>query len=332
MATDAHAVAAVTGAGGERGPRDAGAPHLARRRSAAENLVGGRREKFCAAVAGAMAGGVGVLVGQPFDMLKVRLQIANLQTPTPRAVGADDWRENSGARANRAQHVLRRMRFFYRGSLPPLLTSGAVQSLNFSGFEAVKRMLHPDRGSPAPLPVFWAAGCGGTLFVTLITCPSQRIKIQQQASPKGVGMLQCVRDILRAQGVRGLYKGYLVHVALEGFGRGWYMMTYETMKRCMCPDFAGRGLEAADLTLANRMAAGAVAGMVGWTSIYPLDVVRSRMMAQGLTGGTQYSSAVDCVLQTFREGGLGVFFRGISFSLIRAAPVIFQDIFYIPVF
>ena len=42
-----------------------------RRRSAAENFKGNRHEKFCAAVAGAMAGGVGVLVGQPFDMLKV---------------------------------------------------------------------------------------------------------------------------------------------------------------------------------------------------------------------------------------------------------------------
>ena len=36
---------------------------------------------------------------------------------------------------------------------------GLVQSLNFSGFEAVKRTLHPDPHTPAPLPVFWAAGC-----------------------------------------------------------------------------------------------------------------------------------------------------------------------------
>ena len=38
----------------------------------AANVLGTRRDKVCAAVAGGMAGGVGVLVGQPFDMLKVR--------------------------------------------------------------------------------------------------------------------------------------------------------------------------------------------------------------------------------------------------------------------
>jgi len=30
-------------------------------------------------------------------------------------------------------HVLRRLKFLYRGSLPPLMTAGVVQSMNFSG-------------------------------------------------------------------------------------------------------------------------------------------------------------------------------------------------------
>ena len=56
---------------------ESGAARVVRRQSsAAENFRGGRREKFCACVAGATAGGVGVLVGQPFDMLKVRLLCA----------------------------------------------------------------------------------------------------------------------------------------------------------------------------------------------------------------------------------------------------------------
>ena len=47
-------------------------PDLRRHRTAADHFNGGGREKFCAAVAGATAGGVGVIVGQPFDMLKVQ--------------------------------------------------------------------------------------------------------------------------------------------------------------------------------------------------------------------------------------------------------------------
>ena len=45
-------------------------PDLRRHRTAFFPAL--QREKFSAAVAGATAGGVGVIVGQPFDMLKVQ--------------------------------------------------------------------------------------------------------------------------------------------------------------------------------------------------------------------------------------------------------------------
>jgi hypothetical protein len=153
-----------------------------------------------------------VLVGQPFDLLKVRLQIANLKNPSSLTGNVAESLQGSGAGGTGSgvsgdeqrswRHLVRRLRFFYRGSLPPLLTTGIVQSCNFSGFEAVKRTLHPDPTTPAPLPVFWAAGCGGTLFVTLLTCPSQRLKILQQSAPKRIGLLQCVGDVLRSQGLK----------------------------------------------------------------------------------------------------------------------------------
>ena len=193
-----------------------------------------------------------------------------------------------------------------------------MQSLNFSGFEAVKRTLHPDPTTPAPLPVYWAAGCGGTLLVTVITCPSQRIKIQQQSATKGIGLLQCVREMVRSQGVAGLYKGYTIHLLLEGVGRGWYMLAYETMKRKLYPGFGEGGRDSSNIPLHKRMAAGACAGVVGWTSIYPLDVVRSRVMAQR---EAVYSGALDCAVKTFREGGVGIFFRGIKYTLIRAGEL-----------
>ena len=33
-------------------------------------------------------------------------------------------------------------------------------------------------------------------------------------------MVECIRQILQTQGVKGLYKGYTIHVILEGVGRG----------------------------------------------------------------------------------------------------------------
>ena len=69
-------------AGSDGGERRSVAPPQ-RRRSAAENFQGNHREKFCAAMAGVMSGGVGVIVGQPFDMLKVRLCVCRCAPPLP---------------------------------------------------------------------------------------------------------------------------------------------------------------------------------------------------------------------------------------------------------
>jgi hypothetical protein len=35
----------------------------------------------------------------------------------------------------------------------------------------------------------------------------------------------------------------------------------------------------------------------------------------------RYAGVWDCALQTFREGGVRAFFKGLCFSMIRAAPV-----------
>jgi hypothetical protein len=55
--------------------------------------------------------------------------------------------------------------------------------------------------------------------------------------------------------------------------------------------------------LARLARAGATAGVVGWLSIYPLDVIRSRVNAQGAGGGEgilKYNGAIDCAVKTFR--------------------------------
>lgn len=76
------------------------------------------------------------------------------------------------------------------------------------------------------------------------------------------------------------------------------MTAYEASKRALSK--GGAGL---DLPPERRMLAGASAGVVGWLSIYPLDVVRSRINAQGAgggEGGAKYTGVVDCIVKTWR--------------------------------
>ena len=67
------------------------------------------------------------------------------------------------------------------------------------------------------------------------------------------------------------------------------------------------------------MCAAAFAGCFSWFIVYPLDVVKSKVQQDA--GGMKFSGCYDCLIKTFKEGGVFALYRGISFTLIRAAPV-----------
>jgi len=147
------------------------------------------------------------------------------------------------------------------------------------------------------------------------------VKVQQQTAQERVGTIECLRRLTRQRGVLGLYRFYGLHASLEAFGRGWYMLTYEWTKRLLATEPITHGRRSDDLPLYRRTLAGASAGVVGWLSIYPLDVIRSRLMSQSPHGDQRFQGAMDCVRQTVRECGVRGLFRGLSVTLLRAGPV-----------
>jgi len=74
----------------------------------------------------------------------------------------------------------------YRGILPPLITVGAIQSLNFTLFESFKRFFRQrstERDSEAfYLTQVFKAGSFAGLALALFTTPVGVIKVQQQVS------------------------------------------------------------------------------------------------------------------------------------------------------
>lgn len=74
-------------------------------------------------LSGSVAGACGILVGHPFDSLKVRMQVAkNLTQP---------------------KMDLATIKQLYRGMMPPLITAGFLQAFLFSTYEACKAFVTP---------------------------------------------------------------------------------------------------------------------------------------------------------------------------------------------
>ena len=73
--------------------------------------------------------------------------------------------------------------------------------------------------------------------------------------------------------LRAMYgKALVASVLCDSFGRGFYFGTYDYIKSSLASTDA-------ELTLPHRLLAACLSGTAGWTSIYFLDTLRSRIMA-----------------------------------------------------
>jgi len=160
-----------------------------------------------------------------------------------------------------------------------------------------------------------AGGLGGLVSRTS-TAPLDRIKILLQASAgKGkeqISLYRVLQKILAEGGVQSLWRGNLINCMKVGPESAIRLFTFEQMKA-----FVKNGDEKRTLEMYQRFLAGASAGIVAQTAIYPMEVVRTRM-AIAKTG--VYNNIFDCISKLSRELGMRSFYRGILPSLIGIVP------------
>ncbi len=113
--------------------------------------------------------------------------------------------------------------------------------------------------------------------------------------------------------MRALYRGFALQCTVESLGRGSYFATYALAKQALAAR-RERPLGAPEL-----MAAGALSGVAGWLTIYPLDVLKTRVMC--LPPGEPRPAMVTLARQIWAREGPRAFFRGLGVTLLRAAPV-----------
>lgn len=97
----------------------------------------------------------------------------------------------------------------------------------------------------------------------------------------------------------------------------------------------GQGIgDISGVETAKVLLCGGLAGVVTWVSIFPLDVIKTRVQAQAYDAGThavitgettpllrasgKRMGAVEVAKEAYREGGMRVFFRGLAVCSVRA--------------
>lgn len=226
-------------------------------------------------------------------------------------------------------------RALYRGVAGPLVTVGLVQSLNFALYDSARRMLyataHPQAGpldylqddnNESLLHVGLASVSAGAVLA-FVTSPLVMIKTKQQVQQ--ISFTQAARQTVSPQG-GGVARGFGPHFISETAGRGIYFCAYEMCKRTWTKTFAPSEQQqqqaattktsSTTISMTGRMISAGVAGMLCWTVLFPVDVVRNRLFASA-----EYMSAMQMSQRIYAEAGVKGFFRGYYISIFRAGPV-----------
>ncbi|XP_047341361.1 probable envelope ADP,ATP carrier protein, chloroplastic [Impatiens glandulifera] len=171
---------------------------------------------------------------------------------------------------------------------------------------------------PKELALFTAGAMAGAAAKT-VTAPLDRIKLimqthglraGQEATKKGISLVEAFALIGKDEGIKGFWKGNLPQVMRVIPYSAVQLFSYETYKRL----FRGKDGE---LSVMGRLAAGACAGMTSTLVTYPLDVLRLRLAVE-----PGYRTMSQVSMNMLKEEGVASFYNGLGPSLIGIAPYI----------
>lgn len=264
--------------------------------------------------AGYISGAVGILIGNPLDLIKVRLQARD-------AIGAQT--------ASSYVHQFERASSLITGTAAPVLGYGALNALLFVSYNRSQAAINDALSLPPNIWTSWVAGAIGGLATWVVSTPTELIKCRAQLSSPPQSSWSITREIVRKDGIRGLYFGGVVTALRDSIGYGFYFWSYDLSTQLMA---SNRKDPSPAENAMKVLLCGGLAGVATWASIFPLDVIKTRVQAQTLDGdsrqllaGQEVSrkrlGAMGIAKQAYREEGSRVFFRGLTICSIRAFAV-----------
>ncbi|KAL1990440.1 hypothetical protein VTN49DRAFT_6279 [Thermomyces lanuginosus] len=270
-------------------------------------------------VAGGVGGVCAVIVGHPFDLVKVRMQTAEKGVYS----GAIDVVKKTLAREGVAKGL-------YAGVSAPLVGVTPMFAVSFWGYDLGKTLV----SSLSTVPIkndtpqysiaqISAAGAFSAFPMTLITAPFERVKVLLQIQgqnpppagqkPKYSGGMDVVRQLYKEGGIRSIYRGSAMTLARDAPGSAAYFAAYEYIKRSLTPRDE-QGNITGELSLPAVLTAGGAAGIAMWIPVFPVDTIKSRMQSGE---GTSIAGTIRAI---YGNGGFRAFFPGFGPALARAVP------------
>ncbi|KAH0865507.1 hypothetical protein HID58_082718 [Brassica napus] len=298
-------------------------------------------------IAGGVAGGVSRTAVAPLERLKILLQVQN-----PHSI-----KYNGTVQGLKYIWRTEGFRGLFKGNganCARIVPNSAVKFFSYE--QASKGILYlyrqqtgNDDAQLTPLLRLGAGACAGIIAMSA-TYPMDMVRGRLTVQVKHLcisrtdkspyqyrGMVHALSTVLRQEGPRALYRGWLPSVIGVVPYVGLNFAVYESLKDWLVKSkpFGIIDNNNSELTVTTRLACGAIAGTMGQTVAYPLDVVRRRMQMVGwkdassvITGDgrgkapIEYSGMVDAFKKTVRHEGVGALYKGLVPNSVKVVPSI----------
>ncbi|XP_033845356.1 calcium-binding mitochondrial carrier protein SCaMC-2-B [Periophthalmus magnuspinnatus] len=157
------------------------------------------------------------------------------------------------------------------------------------------------------------AGGGAGAVSRTCTAPLDRLKVLMQVHASKRNSMHIASGFLhmiREGGVRSLWRGNGMNVIKIAPESAIKFMAYEQIKRLI-------GSKQETLGIPERFVAGSLAGAIAQSSIYPMEVLKTRL-ALGKTG--QYTGILDCAKRILKKEGVAAFYKGYVPNMLGIIP------------
>lgn len=217
------------------------------------------------------------------------------------------------------------MYYFWRGNLTNCIRYSQMQAINFSTKDSIRIFTYKyinfnDNGFLGNLLInFFCGGIAGVIS-TSIQYPLELAKTRLQADVKFLhakqkwqfkGIYDCLSKIYSTDGIRGLYRGYVISVIGMFFYRGFYFGIFDT----------GRSYMKDDASLLEIAIMANISTLTTTSLQYPYDTILVRTMMQSYKQKTeiQYTNFKDSVRKIYQQEKIYGFYRGVSLAQLRSS-------------
>lgn len=248
-------------------------------------------------IAGCCGGISGVIVGYPFDTIKVKMQTQSMYS-----------NYTSGFDCFRKTLYKEGIRGFYRGMSSPLFGAAIFKTLNFGIYGTILNHLDDQTSNRnIMLAGTMSSICCGTILV-----PIDRIKILMQTHTT------CYKnpiDVIHSNSIKSLMStGFTATIARETIFGMTYFMIFKTTKSLINQNNHENGRMYSFMKL---VVSGAITGCLSWSIVYPIDVIKSKIQSKIKNNRFIF---IHSIKEHYRREGIRGFYKGWRATVVRALP------------